>query len=152
MSTANKLLQELGQVIGFPDLNMDQDGKCILAFDEHVVVTFVSDRADALSAFIRVADFKPSDAGVSEWLLSCNFIPNVFGGGRLAIEHESQSIVLMGRWDAARTDLQSLQIDVEEFIKGSEVLRTNLNDFTANQSETSTEATPTDKIPPSMFI
>ena len=127
MQAARNLIKELGRHIGLDSLELDESGQCTLAFDETIVLTFVGDLDDGLNVVSYVGDLEANNHGVACKLLAQNFVPNGLGGGRVAMEPDSDRVVLVHRWDGLRTDFSSFTAHLESFVNAVESVRAELD-------------------------
>jgi hypothetical protein len=126
MQAARNLIKELGRHIGLDSLELDESGQCTLAFDETIVLTFVGDMDDGLNVVSYIGDLESNHHGVACKLLAQNFVPNGLGGGRVAMEPDSDRVVLVHRWDGMRTDFGSFTANLESFVNAVESVRAEL--------------------------
>jgi hypothetical protein len=126
MQAARNLIKELGRHIGLETLALDESGQCSLAFDETIVLTFVGDADDGLNVVSFVGELTADNAHVAPRLLARNFVPNGLGGGRVAMEPDSDRVVLVHRWDGVRTDFSSFTASLETFVNAVEQVRSEL--------------------------
>lgn len=150
MQAANNLLKELGRLIGLEELALDDAGQCTLAFDETIVLTFVVDQDDGLNVVSYIGELEPGNPRSAQALLERNFTPVGLGGGRVAMEPDSERVVLVSRWDAVRTDFALFQQQLEEFVNAVEAIRKALEEGPASAP---LAGTPTREIvpPPGSF-
>jgi hypothetical protein len=149
MQAARNLVKELGRHIGLDGLELDESGQCTLAFDETIVLTFVGDGDDGLNVVSYVGDIDIHSANVAIKLLSHNFVPNGLGGGRVAIEPDSNRVVLVHRWDGVKTDFASFTSQLESFVNAVESVRADLDSVgTKDASSASTSANAGRDLPP----
>ena len=150
MQAARNLVKELGRHIGLEGLELDESGQCTLAFDETIVLTFVGDSDDGLNVVSYIGDLDAQGAQVAIKLLAHNFVPNGLGGGRVAMEPDSNRVVLVHRWDGVKTDFASFTAQLESFVNAVESVRADLDSSGSNQSSGSTN-TSRDIPPPGSF-
>ena len=153
MQAARNLVKELGRHIGLDGLELDESGQCTLAFDETIVLTFVADADDGLNVVSYVGDLDHHQAKIAIKLLAHNFGPNGLGGGRVAIEPDSNRVVLVHRWDGVKTDFSSFTAQLESFVNAVESVRADLDASGANEPSSASAATPMgrDMPPPGSF-
>lgn len=134
MEAVNNLLKELGKHIGLEQLELDEDGQCTLAFDEEIVVTFVADPDGGLNAVSFVGELPESGAeSFVKALLEENFLPSNHGGGRFAMEPNSNRVVMVGRWDAQKTDLGFLSAQLESFVNSIDAMQKAMAETTFDE-------------------
>jgi hypothetical protein len=126
MQAARNLIKELGRHIGLDSLELDESGQCTLAFDETIVLTFVGDMDDGLNVVSYIGDLEANNHGAACKLLAHNFVPNGLGGGRVAMEPDSDRVVLVHRWDGLRTDFGTFTAHLESFVNAVESVRAEL--------------------------
>jgi hypothetical protein len=124
MEAVSNLLKELGKHIGLEQLELDEEGQCTLAFDEEIVVTFVADPDGGLNAVSFVGELPDSGAeAFVRGLLEENFLPSNHGGARFAIEPNSNRVVMVGRWDAQKTDMGLFSAQLEAFVNSIDAMQ-----------------------------
>jgi hypothetical protein len=82
---------------------------------------------DGLNVVSYIGDLEASNHGVACKLLAQNFVPNGLGGGRVAMEPDSERVVLVHRWDGVRTDFGSFTANLESFVNAVESVRAELD-------------------------
>lgn len=136
MEAVRNLLKELGRHIGLEQLELDEEGQCTLAFDEEIVVTFVADPDGGLNAVSFVGELPESGANAFvRGLLEENFLPSNHGGARFAIEPSSNRVVMVGRWDAQKTDMGSFSIQLESFVNSIDAMQKAMSDTRFDDTE-----------------
>lgn len=114
MEAANNLVMEFCKSIGMEPLGLDQDNQRSLAFDDKLIVSFIGEKNDGLVGMAYIGDVK-KDADCRVFLEQ-NFMPDAHGGGRFALEPESNRVVLTNIWNAARIDVTKFSSELEQFI------------------------------------
>lgn len=144
MQAARNLIKELGRHIGLDSLELDESGQCTLAFDETIILTFVGDMDDGLNVVSYIGDLEASNHGAAYKLLAHNFVPNGLGGGRVAMEPDSDRVVLVHRWDGLRTDFDTFTAHLKSFVNAVESVRAEL-DSGASAADTGSSADAPDR-------
>jgi hypothetical protein len=117
MSAADNLIKEFCQSIGMQPMGFDENKQRSLSFDEKVVVTFLNDEADVITALVFVAHLgKPENMRV---LLEQNFLAEAHGGARFALEPRSDRVVMTRQWDGVKTTVPQFSDDLEKFVNSA---------------------------------
>jgi hypothetical protein len=124
MEAVRNLLKEFGRHIGLEQLALDDDGQCTLAFDEDIVLTFVADPDGGLNAVSFVGELPASGAEqFVKSVLQENFLPSNHGGARFAVEPNSNRVVMVGRWDAQKTDVSAFSAQLEACVNSIDAMQ-----------------------------
>lgn len=114
MQAADNLIKEFCQSIGMSQIGLDEENQRSLSFDEKMIVSFIGESGDKLTALAYIGDIgKDADMRV---FLEQNFLPDAHGGARFSLEPRSNRIVMSTKWDATRIDLPTFSKDVEGFV------------------------------------
>lgn len=117
MSASHNLLKEFCQSIGMEGLGLDDNKQRSLCFDDSIVVTFVGDESDTLTALCYVHDLtKEADM---RRLLEENFLPEANGGARFSLEPKTDRIIMTRYWDATRTPVPEFSNDLEALVNAA---------------------------------
>ena len=114
MQAADNLVKEFCQSIGMSPLGLDDDNQRSLSFDDKIIVSFIGEKDDMLTAICYIGDIK-KDADM-RMFLEQNFMPDAHGGARFSLEPKSPRIVLTHTWNAARIDLPTFSKALEGFV------------------------------------
>ncbi|MGL4335299.1 MAG: type III secretion system chaperone [Turicibacter sp.] len=117
MSASHNLLKEFCQSIGMEGLGLDDAKQRSLCFDDKIVVTFVGDDTDVLTALCYIHDL-PKEADMRR-LLEENFLPEANGGGRFSLEPKTDRIIITRCWDATRTPVPEFSNDLEALVNAA---------------------------------
>jgi hypothetical protein len=149
MEAVNNLLKELGRHIGLEQLALDEEGQCTLAFDEDIVVTFVADPDGGLNAVSFVGELPESGAEpFVKGLLEENFLQSNHGGARFAIEPNSSRVVMVGRWDAQKTDIGLLSSQLEACVNTIDAMQKTMSATKFDEAAPVEKKSGGDYIPP----
>lgn len=124
MDVASILFSELGQQIGIETLGFDEEGSCTLAFDDEIVITFLSSET-LVYAVCYVGDWD-GQAAIAAKLLAANFAWKETQGATLAIEPGSNRIVLCRQWVLAELQVGELIEGIEAVVNVAEITRASL--------------------------
>jgi hypothetical protein len=114
MSTSNNLIKEFCQSIGMEPLGFDENKQRSLSFDEKVVVTFLQDNDESITALVFIGDLgNPENM---RRLLEQNFLAEAHGGGRFALEPNSDRVILTKQWDAVKTSIPEFSDQLEQLV------------------------------------
>jgi len=149
MEAVSNLLKELGKHIGLDQLELDDEGQCTLAFDEDIVITFVADPDGGLNAVSFVGELPESGAeSFVKGLLEENFLPSNHGGARFAIEPNSNRVVMVGRWDAQKTDIGLLSSQLEACVNTIDAMQKTMAATKFDEQVPAEKKSSGDYIPP----
>jgi len=115
--TINGLLQEFGRTIGIPDLDLDDEGYCILVIDEKLVINMEFDQlGQQLLIYSLVGETSGDAARVHEQMLRSNYLGRDTGGATLGLRPEDGGVVL-SQWVAVPgLDLPRFTAILETFV------------------------------------
>ena len=118
MSTAaNNLIKEFCQSIGMDGLGFDDNRQRSLCFDDKVVITFLGDDGDGITAVCFVAELgKPENMRM---LLEQNFLAEAHGGARFALEPTQDRVVMTRQWDAVKISVPEFSDNLEAFVNSA---------------------------------
>lgn len=126
MSVTNNLIKEFCQSIGMDPMGLDENKQRSLCFDEKVVVTFLGDNGDYITAICFIANLgKPENM---RKLLEQNFLCEAHGGARFALEPESERVIMTRQWDAVKTDVPTFSNELEAFVNSAMQAQSFFND------------------------
>lgn len=126
MKAQQKLVHFIGQKIGLHDLYLDEDLQATINFGDAIVVTFLSEEGNALTAVSYVADYDADHDRMGKQLLAYNFLPPALGGGKLALDPTANSIILTHTWDACAMDGEAMYSQLEAFVNAVGAIREDL--------------------------
>ena len=119
--SANGLLHVLGAEVGIPQLHLDKEGCCSVAFDEVVVNFEVDEEAHLLFLY---ASLGPAPAAAGELyrdLLGGNLLWQSTGGATISLDREAGRLVLMQRFSVGRISDVEFKAGVERFVNVAEI-------------------------------
>ena len=138
MSSAamNNLLHEFGTSIGIPDLQLDEDFRCNMMFDE-VPVSFELGEGDE-SVYIYSLLGRVPDDGLERFyaeLLHANYVFADNAGSTLSVDSQSGNVVLLKEERLELLRLSRLESVVERFVNVAEGWMSRLRDGASNEAE-----------------
>ena len=138
MSSAamNNLLREFGTSIGIPDLQLDEDFRCNLMFDE-VPVSFELGEGDE-SVYIYSLLGRVPDDGLERFyagLLHANYVFADNAGSTLSVDSQSGNVVLLREERLELLRLSRLESVVERFVNVAEDWMSRLRGGGSNEAE-----------------
>jgi hypothetical protein len=86
-----------------------------LSFDDKLVVTFLGDETDNVTALCFIAE-SHNRVEVLRKVLEQNFLSEAHGGGRFALEPNSDRVILTRNWDAIKTTVAQFSDELEAFV------------------------------------
>ena len=117
MQAADNLVKEFCQSIGMSPLGLDEENQRSLSFDEKIIVSFIGEKDDQLTALCYIGDLtKEADMRT---FLEKNFMPDAHGGARFSLEPKSDRIVMATKWNAQRIDVAAFSKDLEGFVNSA---------------------------------
>ena len=117
----NNLLREFGASIGIPDLQIDEEYRCNMMFDE-VPVSFELGDGDESMYIYSLLGHVPDD-GLEQLyaeLLHANYVFADSGGSTLSVDSQSRNVVLLREERLELLRLSRLESVVEQFVNVAE--------------------------------
>ena len=148
-NVTNNLLREFGAAIGIPDLQLDEDYRCNMMFDE-VPVSFELGDGDESIYIYSLLGHVPDD-GLEQFyaeLLHANYISAGSGGSTLSVDSQSGSVVLLREERLELLRLARLESVVEQFVNVAEGWMSRLGGGGANEVGASRDASVPEHRPP----
>ena len=148
-NVVNNLLREFGVAIGIPDLQLDEEYRCNMMFDE-VPVSFELGGDDESVYIYSLLGHVPGD-GLEQFyaeLLHANYVFAENGGSTLSVDTQSGSVVLLREERLELLRLSRLESVVEQFVNVAEVWMTRLGSGGANEVDSSQGASVSEPRPP----
>ena len=122
-SVLNNLLREFGSAIGIPDLQLDEEYRCNMMFDE-VPVSFELGDGDESMYIYSLLGQVPDD-GLEPFyaeLLHANYLFAESGGSTLGVDSKSGNVVLLREERLESMRLSTLESVAEQFVSVAEAL------------------------------
>lgn len=117
------LLAQLGQKMGIA-LQLDENRACRLVFDDSITVDFEAPEALAgklMMSCLVAADVRPDEREtVFRTLLEANLCGRGTGGAVLAMNDETDEVVLQRILEVRHTDLQDLEVALDQLLQYGE--------------------------------
>lgn len=121
------LLQDFGNSIGIADLQVDEDARCNLMFDDIAVSFELSKNERSVYIYSYLADAPDTDAGYFyAGLLDANYLFKGTDGATLGVEADSRRIVLIREEKLAPLQLAEFEAILEEFVNLAETWKQTL--------------------------
>ena len=123
----NNLVREFGASIGMPDLQIDEEYRCNMMFDE-VPVSFELGDGDESMYIYSLLGHVPDD-GLERFyadLLHANYVFADNGGSTLSVDSQSGNVVLLREERLELLRLSRLESVVEQFVNVAESWMTRL--------------------------
>lgn len=118
MSVAtNNLIKEFCQSIGMEGLGMDENNQRSLCFDDKIVVTFIGDDTDFVTALSFIDEVKSPDD--MRKLLEQNFLAEAHGGARFALEPNTDRVIMARQWNAVKTTVPEFSDELEAYVNSA---------------------------------
>lgn len=117
----NNLVREFGASIGIPDLQIDEEYRCNMMFDE-VPVSFELGDGDESIYIYSLLGHVPDD-GLEQFyaeLLHANYVFADSGGSTLSVDSQSGNVVLLREERLELLRLSRLESVVEQFVNVAE--------------------------------
>lgn len=149
-AAANNLIKEFCQSIGMDPLGLDEENQRSLAFDDKLVVTFIGNETDFVTALCFIAD-STGHPDILRKALEQNFLAEAHGGGRFSLEPNSDRIILTRHWNAVKTTIPEFSDELEAFVNSGMQAQQFINDviagtFDKGANNTTTEGAPVDSL------
>lgn len=124
MAGVDLVVSEFAESLGLDD-GLDGEGKLVLLIEERWLVTLAvdQDRSD-LVVFAKISDEAPRSAESLRSLLKANFLWRATNGATLAMEPESEALVLHRRLESETLTTAQLRADVEDVLRAVQTWQT----------------------------
>ena len=145
----NNLLREFGASIGIPDLQIDEEYRCNMMFDE-VPVSFELGAGDESMYIYSLLGHVPDD-GLERFyaeLLHANYVFADSGGSTLSVDSQSGNIVLLREERLELLRLSRLESVVEQFVNVAEGWMSRLRSGGTNEVEAPRDGEVSEQRPP----
>ena len=132
----NNLLHEFGASIGVPDLQLDEEYRCNMMFDD-VPVSFELGDGDESMYIYSLLGHVPDD-GLEQFyaeLLHANYVFADNAGSTLSVDSQSGNVVLFRQERLELLRLSKLESVVEQFVNVAEGWMKRLGDGGTNEVE-----------------
>ena len=145
----NTLLREFGAAIGIPDLQLDEDYRCNMMFDE-VPVSFELGEGDESVYIYSLLGHVPDDGREQFYaeLLHANYVFAANGGSALSVDMQSGNVVLIREEQLELLRLSRLESVVEKFVNVAEGWMGRLGSGGANEVDAPVGASESERRPP----
>lgn len=119
--TIKELLSEFGEFIGIPELTIDDEGYCCLAFDGTVVDIEYDEETDTFTIHTIIGEL-PVDPSVDFYslLLEGNYRFQKTAGATMGIDQKTKEVLLSYRHTVEALDCSQLETMFEDFVTTAE--------------------------------
>ena len=149
----NNLVREFGAAIGIPDLQLDEEYRCNMMFDE-VPVSFELGGGDESMYIYSLLGHVPDDGREQFYaeLLHANYVFAGSGGSTLSVDSQSGSVVLLREERLESLRLPRLESVVEQFVNIAEGWVSRLGGGGENEVDASRDASVSEQRPPGCIM
>ena len=121
MHSIDQAIDELGRIVGLPDLAFDAEGNLSLLFDETMPVNIARIDETSMELWTTLDDIgRESDVKLVRHLLSANHLGrNRTGAARLALQPGGGSFLLCERFEIAGLDAATLERRFSDFVENA---------------------------------
>ena len=133
----NELLKHIGEGLNLPELCLDDNGHCILLFDEKIVLNMDFDeKGEKLVIYAYIGEI-PLECRevIFEKALEGNFFWNETDGGTLGIDKQSQSLVLAKSFSLPLNDFNIFEDQLASFVEIVEKWISRIENFLKSAEE-----------------
>ena len=118
------LLEGLGRTFGLPDLGPDENGSCLLMFDDAVVTLQQDAPGKHLTVYTQVG-LLAADTSLArvESLLAANLFWTQTAGATLSLLPANRALILARRFELQHIELASFEEDLASFLNAADVWR-----------------------------
>ena len=149
------ILSELGATMGMENLTFDENGGCILQFDETMnVLLLYEGNHEVLYLFSFVGEISEGkESVVMRHLLEANYRWEGSGGATLSLRQDEDNVVLTRRLVVSSLTRESLEQTLSEFVTALEKWMSYLSDPSSDGDKAEVQASSTTNgMPPSAMI
>lgn len=103
--SASNLLDQIASRLGLPGLTLKDQDDVTLVLDEDILISFIADENEGLTALSILGDAKPDSAQVVFGLLESSYVQSdLLAGMRLALEPGTHRLLYLLRWESRYAD------------------------------------------------
>lgn len=145
----NNLLREFGASIGIPDLQIDEEYRCNMMFDE-VPISFELGDGDESMYIYSLLGHVPDDGleRLYAELLHANYVFADNGGSTLSVDSQSGNVVLLREERLELLRLSRLESVVEQFVNVAEGWMSRLRSGGTNEVDAPRDGAVSEQRPP----
>jgi len=96
-------------------------------------VTFLAEEGD-VAIVSYVANYDPDEQSIGKHLLQLNYLPTALGGAKLAVDPQSDTIILTNTWNAAMTDGELFFTQLEMFVNAVQAVQAEITRLASGQT------------------
>ncbi|KZL12925.1 CesT family type III secretion system chaperone [Pseudovibrio ascidiaceicola] len=143
MKHAETLIAELGEKIGLPNLQLDEEGLCSFDVEEEFMLTLGANNQDEVILFALLPDIQKDkrEAGY-RLLLQANLLGKGTGDAVLAMTEGDNQPALNSRFSAKSLGVTQLEEKLDTFIKLVKLWRVTIESLNTSQNEGATQLHP----------
>ncbi|KZK88506.1 Tir chaperone protein (CesT) [Pseudovibrio sp. Ad46] len=144
MKHAETLIAELGEKIGLPNLQLDEEGLCSFDVEDEFTLTLGANNQDEVILFALLPDIEKDkrQAGY-QLLLQANLLGKGTGDAVLAMTEGDNQPALNSRFSAKSLGIAQLEDKLDKFIKLVKLWRVTIQSLNTSQNEGTTQLHPT---------
>ncbi len=146
----HQLIKELGQEMGLPDMEMDEnDFVCIFTEDGVVSNLDYHEDEDVLVMYATVGEI-PDDKRLQLYqeLLQANFFWESTAGAMMCLDHTAEQVMIMANITVGDLDLPKLMTVLDHFIRLAWAWSDRIRELIGQEAQAKP---PQDSAPPDMF-
>lgn len=145
----NSLVREFGASIGIPDLQIDEEYRCNMMFDE-VPVSFELGDGDESMYIYSLLGHVPDDGRERFYaeLLHANYVFADNGGSTLSVDSQSGNLVLLREERLELLRLSRLESVVEQFVNVAEGWMSRLRSGGTSEADAPRDGAVSEQKPP----
>jgi hypothetical protein len=114
--SARQLLEKVAVKLDLPGLSLTDQEQVTLVLDEDILISFIADENDGLTALSIVGEVGPDSSQVVYGLLESSYVQSdLLAGMRLAIEPGKHRLLLILRWESRYADPARVIEQIEAF-------------------------------------
>ena len=130
------LLTEFGTSVGIPDLQLDEENRCNLIFDEIAMSFELGPSEESVYLYSYLGDAIHTDLeDLYATLLDANYIFRGTQGATIGVESTSRKVVLIREERLSNLQLPRFRLLVEEFVNLAELWMKKLANFSVETED-----------------
>lgn len=133
----NELLGRLSHSLRLNRLALDEEDHCILLFDDKVILNLELDGERSqlvVYAYLGMAPIEHKER-IYEWLLQANYFWNETQGSTLALDRQTQTLVILRAFDLPLRHPENFEDELGIFVESAEHWIRKLEDYLAQAEE-----------------